>query len=86
MPRWQAGSVPARHTVDNIIRELRAVAELQTAEMLMTTEKVTMGFDATVQEHIHLNSIYFKIKQRCFVVAIDELPEGLRSSYLSDGG
>ena len=64
-----------------MVRELEATAELQTAEMVMSTKNLTLGFDATTQEEMHINSIHFTSKTECLAAAVDELPGGLADDY-----
>ena len=65
---------PQRSSVELMVRELGAIAELQTAEMIMSTKNLTLGFDATTQEEMHINSIHFTSKTECLAAAVDELP------------
>ena len=62
-------------------RELGAVAELQTAELLLKTSDVTIGFDATTQEELHINGIHFTTKNTCLAAAVDELAGGTADDY-----
>lgn len=39
--------------------ELGAVAELQTAETILATKDLIVGFDATTQEETDINSVHF---------------------------
>lgn len=73
--------VPKRATVEAMTRELGAISDLQTAEALLANTHSTLGFDATTQEGIHLNSIHFTTKENCYVVAVDELPGGSAEDY-----
>lgn len=73
--------VPKRATVEAMTRELGAISDLQTAEALLVNSHCTLGFDATTQEGIHLNSIHFTTKANCYVVAVDELPGGTAEDY-----
>ena len=71
-------AINCRTTVEQMARELDSLADLKTAEMSMKTSNLTLGFDATTQEHVHLNSIHFTT---CEVVAIDELAGGTAADY-----
>nr|XP_055059726.1 uncharacterized protein LOC129443265 [Misgurnus anguillicaudatus]XP_055059727.1 uncharacterized protein LOC129443265 [Misgurnus anguillicaudatus]XP_055059728.1 uncharacterized protein LOC129443265 [Misgurnus anguillicaudatus]XP_055059729.1 uncharacterized protein LOC129443265 [Misgurnus anguillicaudatus]XP_055059730.1 uncharacterized protein LOC129443265 [Misgurnus anguillicaudatus]XP_055059731.1 uncharacterized protein LOC129443265 [Misgurnus anguillicaudatus]XP_055059732.1 uncharacterize len=73
--------VPKRATVEAMTREMGALSDLQTAEALLANTHTTLGFDATTQEGIHLNSIHFTTKENCYVVAVDELPGGSAEDY-----
>lgn len=73
--------VPKRATVEAMTRELGGISDLQTAEALLANTHSTLGFDATTQEGIHLNSIHFTTKENCYFVAVDELPGGSAEDY-----
>ena len=62
-------------------RELGSIAELQTADSILHNRNVTLGFDATTQEGIHVNSIHFTTKTDCVDAAVDELPGGTGEDY-----
>ena len=51
--------------------KLGAIFELKTPEVILNNS--TLGFDATPQEEVHVNSIHITTKSDCFVVAVDEL-------------
>ena len=74
-------SVPQRTAVELMARELGAIAELQTAEMVIGSNDVTIGFDATTQEEIHVNSIHFTTENECVAAAVDELAGGTAEDY-----
>jgi hypothetical protein len=52
-------NISQRSAVELMARELGAISELQTAETILENDNVTMGFDATTQEGVHINSIHF---------------------------
>lgn len=62
-------------------RELGAISELHVAETILSSENVTLGFDATTEEGLHINSIHFTTKDSCLVAAVDELPGGTGKDY-----
>ncbi len=76
-------AIPHRNTIEMMARELGAVSDLQVAETLMTENNITLGFDATTQEGVHINSIHVTTCSVCQVVAIDELPGGTAIDYKS---
>jgi len=39
-------------------RELVVIADLQSAELAITTNDLTLGFDATAQDGVHVNSVH----------------------------
>lgn len=73
--------VPQRSTVELMARELGAIAELQTAEMILATKDVTLGFDATTQEGTHINDVHFTTSKICLCAAVDELSGGTADDY-----
>ena len=73
--------VPNRTTCENMARELDVIADLKAAEMVMKTPDLTIGFDATTQEGVHINSIHVTSKNECEVIDISELPGGTSDDY-----
>ena len=57
-------------------REFGVIARLQTAEAICHHPHVTLGFDATTQEGVHINSLHVTTESSCYVVSVDELPGG----------
>ncbi|KAK6186848.1 hypothetical protein SNE40_006116 [Patella caerulea] len=74
-------NVPHRSTVEAMVRELGAISDLQTAEAILDNKDCTLGFDATTQEGVHLNSIHVTTETSCYVVDADELPGGTSEDY-----
>ena len=74
-------NVPHRSTVEAMVRELGAISDFQTAEAILEKKDCTLGFDATTQEGVHLNSIHVTTETTCYVVAADELPGGTAEDY-----
>ena len=62
-------------------RELGGIAQLQTAEATLSNKDVTIGFDATTQEGVHINSIHITTVDGSYVIAVDELPGGTADDY-----
>ena len=73
--------VPHRTTVESMARELGAISELQTAEAVLANKNCTLGFDATTQEGVHINSVHVTTETNCYSVAVDELPGGTAADY-----
>lgn len=73
--------VPIRATVKQMARELGVIADLQSSEIAIKTKDITVGFDATTQEGVHVNSIHFTTKTDSNVIAIDQLPGGTTDDY-----
>ena len=49
--------------------------------MVIGSKDVTIGFDATTQEEIHVNSIHFTTENECVAAAVDELAGGTAEDY-----
>jgi hypothetical protein len=52
------------------------LTDFQAAEMLMKEENLTLGFDATTQEGVHVNSVHVTSQEECHVIDLDQLPVG----------
>ena len=87
-------NIPVRHTifpskwtafgtgpVKMMAREIGVIANLQAAEALNNNNHQTIGFYATTQEGVNLNSIHVTTESHCYVLAIDELPGGTAVEY-----
>ena len=79
--RLHLSNVQHRSTVEAMNRELDAIAELQAAEAGIVEENCTLGFDATTQEGVHVNSVHVTTKSACYSVAVDELPGVTAADY-----
>ena len=77
----QLQQVPHRNTVEMMARELGVLSDIIAAEALMEKEDLTIAFDATTQEGMHVNSIHVTSKDECFVLAVDQLPGGKAEDY-----
>ena len=73
--------IPHKSSVEAMARELGVIADVQTAEALLNNKHVTLGFDATTQEGVHINAIHITTESACYVVAVDELPGGTAVDY-----
>ena len=62
-------------------RELGALSELQAATTILASDNVTVGFDATTQEGVHVNTIHFTTNKQCCLAALDQLPGGTAADY-----
>ena len=47
----------------------------------MTNTDLTLGFDATTQEGVHINSVHITSKDGCNVIATDQLAGGTAEDY-----
>ncbi|XP_029113602.1 uncharacterized protein LOC114912179 [Scleropages formosus] len=74
-------TVPQRSTVELMVQELGVISQLQTAEMILANNNVTLGFDATTQEGTHVNEIHFSTEHDSMSAAVDELAGGTAEDY-----
>ncbi|XP_070181627.1 uncharacterized protein [Littorina saxatilis] len=74
-------SIPNRTTVEQMAREIGVISELQAAETAIATKNLTLAFDATTQEGVHINAIHMTTETECVVVAIDQLAGGTAVDY-----
>lgn len=44
--------------------------------MLFSAKDSTLAFDATTQEHVHINEIHFTTETNCYSITLDQLPGG----------
>ena len=52
------------------------------AEIIAGENNLTLGFDATTQEGVHVNSIHVTTTTKCVALAVvDELPGGTAEDY-----
>ena len=48
---------------------------------ILENNHLTLGFDGTTQEGIHLNSIHVTTRPSCYIIAVDELHGGSAGDY-----
>lgn len=75
------GDVPHRSTVEMMCRELGTISDFQVAEHMLKNEDMTLGFDATTQEGVHVNSIHVTSSEKCHIIAVDPLAGGTAEDY-----
>lgn len=75
------GDVPHRSTVEMMCRELGTISDFQVAEHMLENEDMTLGFDATTQEGVHVNSIHVTSSDKCHIIAVDPLAGGTAEDY-----
>ncbi len=73
--------VPHRTTVEQMARELGVLAQLQTAEAMLSKENNTLAFDATTQKGIHVNAVLVTSRSSCHFIAVDQLPGATAEDY-----
>ena len=76
-----AKDIPHRTSIDNMAREIGIIAAFQAATFIIKNSNLTVGFDATTQNGVHVNSIHVTSKETCLIVALDELPGGTSEDY-----
>uniref|UniRef100_A0A8C7YFM4 Uncharacterized protein n=1 Tax=Oryzias sinensis TaxID=183150 RepID=A0A8C7YFM4_9TELE len=74
-------TVPNKSTVEQMIRELGVVSDFQVAEFLLSNQDLTLGFDATTQEGVHVNEIHFTSASDCLIMSLDLMPGGTAEDY-----
>lgn len=78
-----ATDVPAQSTVSVMALELGLWSDVHVARVLMENKKITLAFDATTQEGIHINAVHITINNQCYVLGLDLLPGGTAVDYAS---
>ena len=73
--------VPVRSTVESMAIELGVISDLQAAEKLLNSENVTIAFDATTQEGIHVNSVHMTTQNDCLILGLAQLAGGTAKDY-----
>ncbi|KAK6177160.1 hypothetical protein SNE40_015317 [Patella caerulea] len=74
--------IPHRTTVEMMVRELGVITDVQSAEAIRDNKDLTVGFDVTTQEGVHINSVHVTFpSEKCLVVGIDQLPGGTAMDY-----
>ncbi|XP_047138521.2 uncharacterized protein LOC124814655 [Hydra vulgaris] len=73
--------IPHRNSIEQMARELGSISSLQAAEWAINNSQLTLGFDATTQKGVHINSIHLTSKDKCLVIALDQLPGGTADDY-----
>ena len=74
-------SIPHRSTIEQMTRELDTIADLKVADLAMTSKNLTIGFDATTQEGVHINAIHLTTENDCEVVSVEHLAGGTSDDY-----
>jgi len=48
---------------------------------MLENKDMTLGFDATTQEGVHVNSIHVTSSDKCHIIAVDPLAGGTAEDY-----
>ena len=68
--------VPHCTTVEQMAKEFGVIFHLQFTEALLASSNVTLAFDATAQEGVHINAVVITREAQTPACAIDNLYEG----------
>jgi hypothetical protein len=74
---------PSRSTIQQMALEIGTWSDIQACELLFDNSNITLGFDATTQEGIHVNVIYMTVGEKCYVLSLEQLPGGTAHDYSS---
>ena len=67
--------------MEMMTRELGMISDLQVGELLMSSDNLTLGFDATTQEGFRINSVHVTSKDNCCDILVDQLAGGTSEDY-----
>ncbi|ELU15948.1 hypothetical protein CAPTEDRAFT_190637, partial [Capitella teleta] len=73
--------VPSRSTIERMGVELGTFSDIQAGDFLYNETNLTLGFDATTQEGVHVNSIHVTSPDVCIVLSLEQLPGGTAEDY-----
>ena len=65
--------LPSRTSIERMAIELDVISDIHSAEFLYSTHGLTLSFDSTMQEGIHINVISIHKGHDEYVLALDEL-------------
>ena len=74
-------NIPHRSTIENMSLELGILADYITAEFMIQNKNLTLGFDATTQEGVHVNAVNINSKDKGYLVSVEELAGGTADDY-----
>lgn len=78
-----SNDVPVRSTVEAMAVELGVISDLQAAEILYNSTNVTLAFDATTQEGVHINAVHITTEEKCIILSVEQLAGGTAKDYAS---
>ncbi|ELU06804.1 hypothetical protein CAPTEDRAFT_194446 [Capitella teleta] len=81
--RLEPSSLPARSTNERMALQLGTISDLQASQMLFNSSTVTLSFDSTTQEGVHVNKIHMTCSDNTYLLSIKQLPGGTASDYAS---
>ncbi|KAH9500834.1 hypothetical protein Btru_073126 [Bulinus truncatus] len=73
--------IPHLCTVELMARELGCISDIQSAEMALSTQYLTLGFDSTTQQGVYINCVHLTSQDKCHVIAIDQSPGCTSDDY-----
>ena len=50
------------------------ISDLQASEMIYSNDKLTLCFDATTQEGVHVNAIHVTAEHASYICSLEQLP------------
>ena len=71
----------SRTSIERMAIELGVISDLHSAEFLYSMQGLTLCFDSTTQEGIHINVISIHQGHDEYVLALDELAGGTAQDY-----
>ncbi|ELU09694.1 hypothetical protein CAPTEDRAFT_208350 [Capitella teleta] len=76
-----AEDIPVKSTVQKMALEMGVMSDIQVADFMHSHQCVTLGFDATTQDGIHVNAIHVTHGNECVVLSLKLPPGGTGSDY-----
>ena len=73
--------IPSRTSIERMAIEMGVLSDIQSAEFLYRTTGVTIAFDSTTQEGVHVNVISIHKGEEEYMIALNELPGGTAVDY-----
>ena len=74
--------IPTPATISQMGREISILAELQVVETIINSQGITLAFDATTLNGIHINEIHIVTKKTALTASITALPGGRADDYV----
>ena len=68
-------------TVSQMAYEMSVISDLQTADLLITSQNITLAWDATSINGLHINEIHINTPERVAVINIGSLAGGPTEDY-----
>ena len=75
--------IPVQSTVSIMALELGLWSDVFVGELLLAKKNITLAFDATTQDGVHVNAVHMTVENECYVLGLDHLPGGTAVDYAS---